>query len=324
MSPEKALYHRFLDALRQRKGWDAATEDFFAPDAAIHIVHPWNALRGGGGYRTFLAELEQSLTGLHRRDHIAFSGMFEGGTWVTSTGYWAGRFIHPLRGIAPTGELAWLRVGEFHRIEGDRAVESYVFLDLPELMIAAGLWPIAEHPGATRGYTGMLPGPATGDGMLWDTDAPQRGAEAAEIVTKMLRGLNTPDQAWRPHWDTNMMWYGPAAFGSFIGVEAFGDFQVPFEASFEGWSGGAADNGLTAHFTRFGDGDYVCSGGWPSLTGVHVKPFLGCDPTSERVFMRVCDWWRLEGPLCVENWVFVDIPHVLLQLGRDVLAEASG
>ena len=36
--------------------------------------------------------------------------------------------------------------------------------------------------------------------------------------------------------------------------------------------------------------------------------------------MRVCDWWRREGDLLVENWVFVDVPHVLKQLGNDLFA----
>ena len=33
--------------------------------------------------------------------------------------------------------------------------------------------------------------------------------------------------------------------------------------------------------------------------------------------MRVCDWRRRENDLLVENWVFVDVPHVLLQPGYD-------
>ena len=115
------------------------------------------------------------------------------------------------------------------------------------------------------------------------------------------------------------MWYGPGAFGSFVGVDEFASFQVPFESQFDGWSGGSKNNGLTKHFTRFGEGNYTCSGGWPSLTGINVKPFLGQGPTQERVFMRVCDWWRRENELLVENWVFVDVPHVLLQLGYDPL-----
>ena len=62
----------------------------------------------------------------------------------------------------------------------------------------------------------------------------------------------------------------PAEFGAFVGVENLAGFQV----SFEGWSGGASNNGLTSRACRFADGDYICSAGWPSLTGVHARPFL--------------------------------------------------
>jgi len=39
-----------------------------------------------------------------------------------------------------------------------------------------------------------------------------------------------------------------------------------------------------------------------------------------------CDggnWWRREGDLLIENWVFVDIPHVLLQMGYDLFANMT-
>ena len=134
----------------------------------------------------------------------------------------------------------------------------------------------------------------------------------------MLRGLATQDEAWRPFWHDNMVWYGPGAFGSFVGLEQFASFQVPFEGAFEGWSGGASGNGMTRHATRFADGAYICTAGWPSLTGVQTGRFLGQEPKGDRRFMRVCDWWRREGDLLVENWVFVDIPDVLLQMGVDL------
>ena len=134
----------------------------------------------------------------------------------------------------------------------------------------------------------------------------------------MLAELAPKDEAWRPYWHEHMTWYGPAGFGAFIGLDNFTGFQVPFEGAFDGWSGGSAGNGMTRHFTRFGANDYVCSGGWPSLTGVQVGRYLGQDPTHQRLFMRVCDWWRREGDLLVENWIFVDIPHVLLQMGVDL------
>ncbi len=325
MSPEKAAFRNYLEAFRHpdAAAQDAAVRGFIAPDAAVNIVHPFNAVPGTEGYLDLLATLRASFEGLYRRDYIAMGGTFEGAEWVTSTGYWVGHFARPWLGIRPSGALAWLRVGEFHRVAGGRAVESYVFLDIPELMIACGQWPIAESPGRDRGYTGLLPGPATQDGLQWRRNDPAQGDRRLGGVVDMLRSLATDDEAWRPYWHENMMWYGPAAFGSFVGIENFAGFQRPFELAFDGWSGGAAQNGMTRHFTRFGDGDYVCSGGWPSLTGVQSGRFLGQDPTGRRLFMRVCDWWRWEADRLVENWVFVDILDVLKQIGRDVLRELS-
>ncbi|MDJ0628991.1 MAG: nuclear transport factor 2 family protein [Rhodobacter sp.] len=294
---------------------------FFTPDAAIHVVHPFNALTPESYASAFLGRLRTAFAHLTRGDYIAFGGAFEGDIWVTSTGYYTGHFHAPFLGIPPTGTLAHLRFGEFHKMEGEKAVESYIFLDLPELMIAAGAWPIAESPGRDRGFTGYLPGPRTQDGLQWGESDPARSESSAAMVTQMLRALATPDEAWRPYWHQDMLWYGPAAFGAFAGLENFAGFQVPFEAAFDGWSGGAADNGMTAHFTRFADGDYICTGGWPSLTGIQTGRFLGQAPTGKRLFMRVCDWWRREGDVLVENWVFVDIPHVLLQLDKDVFGD---
>jgi hypothetical protein len=36
--------------------------------------------------------------------------------------------------------------------------------------------------------------------------------------------------------------------------------------------------------------------------------------------MRVADWWRREGDVLRENWVMIDIPELLLQMGVDVFA----
>ncbi|MEM1233698.1 MAG: nuclear transport factor 2 family protein [Pseudomonadota bacterium] len=299
----------------------AATLDFWQGNARIEVVHPFNSLTAQG-FMAVLDGLATAFEGLHRRDDIVMAGKYDGADWMSATGYYAGRWVEPWIGLKPSGELAYLRHGEFHRMADGKAAESYVFFDIPELMIATGQWPIDIGPGERAGYRGRLPGPATQDGLAFARDA-RRGADSAALVTDMLRALNTPDEAWRRYWHDDMAWYGPGAFGSFLGIEAFRSFQVPFESQFEGWSGGSSANGYTSHFTRFGDGDYVCSGGWPSVTGVNVKPFLGLRATGERVLMRVCDWWRRDGDLLAENWVFVDVPHLLLQLGRDVLADSA-
>jgi len=320
----KEALRAYCDACRtpSATGFALAANSFYAPDARINIVHPFNEVSGSEHYeREFLKPLHDAFSHLRRNDYIAFAGDYEGAEWATCTGYYSGKFIAPWLGIRPTGALAHLRFGEFHRMEDGRAVESYIFLDIPELMIAAGQWPITESPGNARGFTGYLPGPASQDGLQWQDNDPARSADSANMVTAMLRSLATKDEAWRPYWHKDMLWYGPAAFGSFAGIEDFAGFQVPFEGAFSEWIGGSVPGSQTRHFTRFADGDYICSGGWPSLNMVQVKPFLGQEPQGERLFMRVCDWWRREGDLLIENWVFVDIPDVLLQLGYDLFSE---
>ncbi|MDD9908995.1 MAG: hypothetical protein OXR62_04810 [Ahrensia sp.] len=322
----RSAYRRFLEALAHpaEDGFANGANALFAPDARINLVHPFNEIDGPSDYvERFLKPLNESFAGLYRRDYICMAGRYNDGEWISSTGYWCGRFVKDWLGIRGSNALAWLRVGEFHRFEAGKVVESHIFLDIPELMIACGQWPDIASPASEVGYTGMLPGPATQDGLLWEDGDVQESAKSFKMVVDMLLRLATADEAWRPYWHDNMMWYGPAAFGSFVGIESFRSFQVPFEGCFSHWKGGAAPDSETSHFTRFGDGLYVCSGGWPSLNAHQIKPFLSQPATDKVLYMRVCDWWRREGDLLVENWVFVDIPHVLLQMGYDLFARIA-
>lgn len=317
----KEAVYAFAQAQARPGDWTRAAEALFALDAAVHVVHPVNTVAGPPGVLDgLLRPLSASFDTLHRRDDILMAGQFDGGDWVATHGNYVGTFARPWLGLTPSQRLEYLRFGEFFRFEGDKVVEAYVFLDIPQLMIATDQWPISDSPGRSRGYTGFIPGPMTNDGIqLGDAD-PARSDETYRMVTDMLAGLATPDEAWRPYWDDAMMWYGPAAFGSFAGIEDFAGFQTPFENAFTHWSGGSAGNGVTQHFTRFGDGDYVCSGGWPSLMCVRKDPFLDQPSRGETLLMRVCDWWRAEGDKLKENWVIVDIPDALLQMGVDLFA----
>ena len=317
---ERLFYLKYANEFSHPKDFSNCVKNFFREDAIINVVHPFNKLSGLKSYlEEFLLPLQSSFKGLYRRDDIFMSGEFEGQKWISSTGYYVGQFIKDWIGIRASRKLSYLRYGEFHKVINNKAVESYIFLDIPELMISSNQWPLEMGPGKSRGYTGLIQGPATKDGVITNSSDPSVSNKSYQIVTDMLGKLATKDELWRPYWHKNMMWYGPGAFGSFVGLEEFSSFQIPFESQFEGWSGGSKNNGLTKHFTRFGDGNYTCSGGWPSLTGINVKSFLGQDPTNKRVFMRVCDWWRRENELLVENWVFVDVPHLLLQLGYNPL-----
>ena len=319
----KAAVHGLTLTLAQ-PGWQAWAEAYagaYMPDAQFRVVHPVGDLNGPDEFLDgFLGPLSQSFVGLHRRDDILIGGHFDGADWVSTHGNFVGHFAQDWLGITATGRLEYLRFGEFHRMEGGQIAETTLFLDIPQLMIAAGQWPIADSPGRDRGYTGFIPGPASQDGLvLWESDA-DRSEGSRKLVEDMLAGLATENEAWRPYWHDTMMWYGPAAFGSFVGVENFAGFQVPFEQAFSTWSGGSSGNGVTRHFCRFGDGEYICTAGWPSLMCVQAAPFLGQPSKGDTLLMRVCDWWRRQGDLLVENWVFVDIPDVLLQMGVDLFA----
>ena len=324
-NPNKAALRAYVEANRQPGRLDTAARTLWAEDAAINVVHPFNDLVGPNAYvETVLAPLQSAFDHLFRADYMAFAGSYEDGDWITSTGYYTGQFARPWLGIKPTGTLAHLRVGEFHRMENGRAVESYIYLDLPELMGAAGQWPIPQSPGHHRGFVGHCPGPATMDGLHWGGADAAHSQSSYQMVTDMLNKLATPDEAWRPYWHDHMTWYGPGAFGALMGLEEFAGFKTTFEGRFSEWIGGSKPGSLTKHFTRFAEGDYVCSGGWPSLNTLQTSEFFGQEPTGERLFMRVCDWWRRDGDKLAENWIFVDVPHVLLQLGRDVMGEIAG
>ena len=118
---------------------------FFRDNAEINVVHPFNGVTGPAAYfNEVIAPLTNAFSGLTRTDYIAFAGDYKGADWATCTGYYTGEFNRPWLGIRPTNEMAHLRFGEFHRMENGRAVESYIFLDIPELMMLAGQWPIAR------------------------------------------------------------------------------------------------------------------------------------------------------------------------------------
>ena len=48
-------------------------------------------------------------------------------------------------------------------------------------------------------------------------------------------------------------------------------------------------------------------------------PWLGVQPSGRRLTMRVMDWWRRDGDLLRENWIFIDILNYLAIQGLDVL-----
>ena len=259
-----------------------------------------------------LRPLRNAIPGFEVRADIAMRGSFKGGDWTASSGHIAGRFMAPLFGIPATERVVWLRFGCFQRWVARRVTETILLLDLPSLMRQAGVWPLAPPLGPDV----MAPGPIARGG-LWPAGD---GAESLAIVEGMIGGLMKFDGSlktmnMRDFFAEDFWWFGPAPIGAFRG---FADYErghaTPFLTAFPDRVGGN-------HRARFGNGGFVASTGWPSITATHKgSGFLGLAATDRPITMRVMDFWSARDGRLIENWVMIDIPDLLFQLGIDLFS----
>ena len=303
------------------RGENSTAAGIFAADglgalADNHVLEAfWPVERGiGAAYvrDALLAPLAKAIPAFETRVDIAMRGSFKGGDWTASSGNIIGRFIAPLFGITPTQRVVWLRFGCFQRWCDGRVAETLLLLDLPSLMIQSGVWPLARPLGPDL----AAPGPIARDG-IWPAGD---GAASLAIVEAMISGLMQFDGSlktmnMRNFFAEDFWWFGPAPIGSFRG---FADYErghaTPFLTAFPDRVGGN-------HRARFGDGNFVASTGWPSITATHKgSGFLGLAATDRAITMRVMDFWTASDGMLVENWVMIDIPHLLNQLGVDLFA----
>ncbi len=299
----------------------AALRAAMASDTVWHVAHPVGTLRGADAVmREWILPLHAALPGLVRRDELVLGGLsrVSDGDWVATLGHYVGNFTAPLWGIPPSGKLVFLRCGEFYRLEAaGRIAEAFVLPDVIDLMRQAGCSPVPHELGTEM----LFPGPATHDGVL--PSHPERSDASAALVEAMLTDLRAYDPATFQsagqtgeggYWHRDMLWYGPGGVGANFTYPGFDrDHRVPFLTAFPDRIGGN-------HFARFGDGDYVCSGGWPSMTMTHGGPYLGVPATGRALTLRVMDFWRVQDGSIRENWVLLDLPDLLRQMGVDVLA----
>lgn len=277
--------------------------------AALGSAHRLHAcLPFGSDPEALLAALDAALPDHDVRTDIAIEGDFAGATWRAASGHLLGRFRAPLAGIQPTGRLAWLRFGRFDRVEDGQVAETLLLLDLPSLMLQAGCWPLARPLGPDL----MAPPPLASDG-----DAADSLALVEAMIGGLMRydGVSLASMGMRAFWHDDFGWYGPAPIGSFRGHADYErGHQRPFLGAFPDRRGGN-------HRARIAAGGLVASAGWPSITATHSGgDWLGLAATGKPVTMRVMDFWACRGGRLSENWVMIDLPDLLGQLGIDVFA----
>lgn len=294
----------------------------YAPDAHWRGSHPLNEVTGLEAIAaTVWRPLHDAFPDLERRDNLLIGGRWNDGLWVGAVGHYCGTFRKDWLTIPATGRTIYLRYGEFHRISGGRIVQTTSLIDVLDVIRQAGFWPLAPSLGTEE----MWPGPFTADGIVNTAQDPALSAASIAQTLAMHKTLgdyndrsglgregllNMPQKI---HWHPKMMWYGPCGIGTTRGLQGFVDWhQLPFRVAFPNRRGGN-------HYVRIGDGAYSATAGWPSVHAQHLGgDFLGVAPTGRDVTMRVMDFYLHHEGLIRENWVPIDIIHLLLQMDVDV------
>lgn len=342
-TPSAASRRRFHAALRALAEappdrLDEALSAVATDDASWRVAHPIDEARGRAeALARVFRPLKAAMPDLERRDAIFVGGTYEGRTYLAAVGHYCGTMRGDWLGIPATRRPIFLRYGEVWRIGPDgRAVEATLLWDVLDLMRQAGVWPLAPPLGSAETWSG----PITADGVRLDPSDPETSRASLAQTLAMHRTLAEHDDRasltregliampQREHWHPLMMWYGPAGIGTTRGLDGFVDgHQLPFriafhrpQGTFEAVTAERARHGA-GHYIRIGDGPYSVTGGWPSVYAIHAGGgFCGLPPTGRPVFMRVMDFYLHDEGLIRENWVPLDMLHLLRQMGVDPLA----
>jgi predicted ester cyclase len=307
-----ALYDFDADTVR------ALSETLFHPQAKLQLCYPFEDLKGPQGlYQDVLVPLQAAIPDLERRDMIVLAGAATEGDWVGCCGYYTGCFTQPWLDILPTGHQVSMRFHEFYRIKDGVIIEMQALWDIPELMMQAGVWPMAP----SLGREWLVPAPATQDGLNPVLGTAEQSHASLQLVGDMCDGLGeyaaggVTAMQLEKYWHPKCSWYGPAGIGSCRGVSGFRNWhQIPFLNGMPNRVGDAK----SGYF--FSEGEYVGFTAWPGMTAtISNDGWMGIAPAGQEITMRSLDFWRCEKGMIRENWVLVDLLSIYDQIGVDVL-----
>ena len=142
-----------------------------------------------------------------------------------------------------------------------------------------------------------------------DNDPAQTEATRT-VVEGMVDGLNDHRIAdIGEFFSEDFRWMGNAGCGFKEGLREFQEgWQKPFQAAFS--------DKVCIDEARLFDGQWAAAFG--RQEAVHSGPFMGVAATGKKIVIRYMDFWKVEDGKIVDNWVMVDFPGVLKQLGVDV------
>ncbi len=332
----KQLLAALLADLSTEASPRAALDRHCAPDCRWDIFYPFETQLGNAAAASnFWDTLRTAWPDFEIRPAFVVGGEYEGRTMVSAWGNVLGTFEKPWLGIPADHNMAAQRLGIHATVREGRITRVWVLLDLLDVMFHAGVYPFRRMPGSPLQW----PFPPCDTGATANSVDSVKGAVSDAIVHEMQMGLPPAGRPLTraeltarhsPRWHPNMNWYGPAGIGSGRQLKGFRNYHgalwLQAFADRTGFPRGAdADEDSPGHVVRIGDGNYVATGGWPALSGTHSGPeWLGLPPTGAKLQMRVADWYRLDADgRIVDNWVMIDLPHMVRQMGMDIFHDLS-
>ena len=154
-----------------------------------------------------------------------------------------------------------------------------------------------------------MKGSRPGQGQLTSDNDLSKTDETLATIDAMVDGLNDHDiEGMGRFFSESFRWIGNAGCGFKNGLEEFQDnWQRPFQAAFS--------DKVCIDEARITQGEWCAAFG--RQEAVHTGHFMGIEPTGKRVEIRYMDFWKVVDGKIVDNWVMVDFPYVMQQLGVD-------
>lgn len=130
------------------------------------------------------------------------------------------------------------------------------------------------------------------------------------VIESMVDALNRHEiDSVGAYFAETFRWMGNTGCGVKNGLKAFQDhWQRPFQAAFS--------NKVAIEQGRLFMGEWAAGFGYQRA--IHSGRFMGIDATGIEVRIPYMDFWKVVDGKIVDNWVMVDFPAVLAQLGVDV------
>lgn len=137
----------------------------------------------------------------------------------------------------------------------------------------------------------------------------EQSKKTLKVVREMEDALAANSNDMDKHFHKDFRWMGNQGCGVKKNLEDFrNNWQLPLRAAFSD--------------RIYNTDKFLVDGNWASCFGhidaIHSGEFMGIAPTNKRVKIHYTDFWEVKDDLIIDNWVTVDFPSILSQLGVDI------